>query len=175
MGNIDSRAKFHGGYIFIKTDRPYYYPGNKVFGKIYIRAEVPMEPSHMEIYVKGKEKCSFVEEETHTRRDADGTEHRETTRHTRYYSKKILHFKGTCFTFQGPLNPGDYTVPFEFTLPSTIPASIIFDGSNRSRDEPWCKVKYTAQAILVTRDKKVIKYKQWLVIHEPPVQFLENS
>jgi hypothetical protein len=99
------------------TDRPYYYPGNVVKGKIYIRTEIPMEPSHIEIYVKGKEKCSFVEEETHTRRDADGTTHTERRKHTRYYSRKILHFKGTCFTFQGPLNPGDYTIPFEFTLP----------------------------------------------------------
>ena len=63
MGNIDSRSKFKGGYIFVKTDRPYYYAGNKVFGKIYIRAEVPMEPSHIEIYIKGKEKASFRESE----------------------------------------------------------------------------------------------------------------
>jgi hypothetical protein len=60
MGNIDSRAKFDGGYIYVKLDRPYYYPGNKVYGKIYIRTEVPLEPSHIEIYVKGKEKCGYV-------------------------------------------------------------------------------------------------------------------
>jgi hypothetical protein len=29
MGNtIDKRACFDGGYIYVKTDRPYYYPGN---------------------------------------------------------------------------------------------------------------------------------------------------
>ena len=47
MGNIDSRSKFNGGYIFVMTDRPYYYPGNVVKGKIYIRTDVPMEPSHI--------------------------------------------------------------------------------------------------------------------------------
>ena len=75
MGNIDSRAKFQGGYIFVKTDRPYYYPGNTVYGKIYIRTDVPMEPSHIDIYVKGKEKAHFMEDEHYTRRDADGTTH----------------------------------------------------------------------------------------------------
>ena len=39
MGNIDSRSKFDWGYLYLKTDREYYYPGNTVFGKIYIRCE----------------------------------------------------------------------------------------------------------------------------------------
>ena len=40
MGNnIDSRSCFDGGYIFLKTDQPFYYPGNMVTGKIYVRAD----------------------------------------------------------------------------------------------------------------------------------------
>ena len=40
MGNeIDSRAGFDGGYIYVKTDQPFYYPGNMVSGRIYIRAD----------------------------------------------------------------------------------------------------------------------------------------
>ena len=174
MGNIDTRAQFQGGYIYVKTDRPYYYPGNTVYGKIYIRTQTYMEPQHIEIYVKGKEKASFYEFENHERRDADGTVHRERRRHHRYYSRKIMHFKGVCFTFQGPLNPGDYTIPFEFTLPANMPSSIIYENRNRE-DHPWCKVKYTAQAILVMRNNTTLKYKQWIVIHEPPVPFVENS
>ena len=77
MGNIDSRSKFEGGHLYVKTDRPYYYPGNEVFGKIYIRTFVPMDPSHMEIKVKGKEKASYKRFEQHTRTDADGTTHNE--------------------------------------------------------------------------------------------------
>ena len=42
MGNIDGRAGFDGGYLYVKTKKPYYYPGNKVTGKIYIRAEKPV-------------------------------------------------------------------------------------------------------------------------------------
>ena len=36
-----------------------------------------MDPSHMEIKVKGKEKASYKRFETHTRTDADGTTHNE--------------------------------------------------------------------------------------------------
>ena len=60
MGNsIDSRAGFDGGYIFIKTDQPFYYPGNTVTGKIYIRADKVLDADYLEIKVKGKEKCSW--------------------------------------------------------------------------------------------------------------------
>jgi uncharacterized protein YfaS (alpha-2-macroglobulin family) len=47
MGNIDSRAKYDEGYIYVKTDKPYYHPGDVVFGKIYIRSNSLMNPSHI--------------------------------------------------------------------------------------------------------------------------------
>jgi hypothetical protein len=37
MGNqLEQMAKFDGGYLYLRTDRQYYYPSNKVQGKIYI-------------------------------------------------------------------------------------------------------------------------------------------
>ena len=60
MGNnIDKRARFDGGYLYVKSDKAYYYPSNIVYGKIYIRIEKPTEAKHVEIKVKGKEKASF--------------------------------------------------------------------------------------------------------------------
>ena len=94
MGNIDSRAKFDGGYIYLQTDKPYYYPGNTVYGKIYIRTDVPMEPSHIDIYVKGKEKADYDRAEEQTKVDPN-----KIMSHKSCYSKKIIHFKGTCFNF----------------------------------------------------------------------------
>lgn len=61
MGNtIDPRAKFEGGYLYVKTDRPYYYPGNKVFGKIYIRTMQTLLARDVHIKVTGKEKASYM-------------------------------------------------------------------------------------------------------------------
>ena len=91
MGNtFDSRSQFNGGYIYVKTDRPYYYPGNEVFGKIYIRLDRPMNASHIELRIKGKENSSFWEEE---QRD------QERVRVKRKRERKIMEWKGTCFTF----------------------------------------------------------------------------
>jgi hypothetical protein len=106
-------AKFNGGYLFLKTDRPYYYASNKVQGKIYIQTHVPMTPKHMEIEVCGHEKASYkVRRNKHDHQDV--------------FEKNILGFKGVCFTFQAPINPGDYIIPFEFDLPANIPASILW-------------------------------------------------
>ena len=77
----------------------------------------------------------------------------------------MLEFKGVCFTFTEMLVPGDYTIPFEFTLPNDIPGSVCFrDDTARAR--PKCEVKYTVKAILNTQDNRVLKYKQLLVVQE---------
>ena len=62
MGNIDSRAKHGENVLFVKMNQPYYYPGNKVYGKIYIRAGEKMEPKYLEIIVKGKEKVELCKD-----------------------------------------------------------------------------------------------------------------
>lgn len=157
MGNIGGRGKFEGGYIFVKYDKPFYYPGNTVYGKIYIRTEVPMSPKHVEIEVSGIEKCSYMKGSGKHRR-----------RH--YNTRQSIEFKGKCFTFTGALNPGDYTIPFEFALPENMPASMMWDRYD-IHDSPKATVKYHCEATLVTQENTECKYEQMLVVHEPPVAF----
>jgi hypothetical protein len=45
----------------------------------------------------------------------------------------------------------------------------MFENYNH-HDKPKCKVKYSLQATLHTRQGD-LKYKQWLIIHERPVEF----
>ena len=62
MGNsvdLDTKSKFDGGYLYVRTDRPYYYPGNTVNGKIYIRAERKLSVSDLEVHIRGKERTVF--------------------------------------------------------------------------------------------------------------------
>jgi len=43
MGNqMDSRSQFDGGNLFVKTDKTFYYKGETVYGKIYIRCSRQM-------------------------------------------------------------------------------------------------------------------------------------
>ena len=42
MGNIDTRASFSFGYLMLQTDFPYYEPGEAVTGRVFFRANVPI-------------------------------------------------------------------------------------------------------------------------------------
>ena len=106
MGNqIDTRSQFDGGYLYVKTDKPFYYPGNPVYGKIYIRVERAIDADRMEIKVNGKEKASFW----YTTSDG-----KTSSRHKAKTSQKYFDFKATCCQFTQTLQPGDYIIPFEF-------------------------------------------------------------
>ena len=67
MGNIDSRCKNDCGYMVIQTDQQLYNPGSQITGRINIRCTRQCEPRHIIIHVKGVEKISFKDRETHTR------------------------------------------------------------------------------------------------------------
>ena len=71
------------------------------------------------------------------------------------------------------LQPGDYQIPFEFTLPMNIPATIMYKNCH-DHDKPKAKLLYSVKSVLHTHDKKEMKYKQLLVVHEPPVEFLAD-
>ena len=68
------------------------------------------------------------------------------------------------------LQPGDYDLNFEFTLPEDLPATILFK-EKKHRDKPKAKLLHTVKAILHTQDQKQMMYKQLIVVHEPPVEF----
>jgi hypothetical protein len=74
MGNCDSRLGFNGGYMFIKTDRDYYYPGNQVNGRVYIRVEQGAELAGRDLLlrVKGYEKSKYSK--FHTEGGGEGEE-----------------------------------------------------------------------------------------------------
>lgn len=57
-----------------------------------------------------------------------------------------------CFTFNAPIIPGDYIIPFEFELPANIPASILWHDSRDWHKNPSCEVNYSITATLITHD-----------------------
>ena len=63
-------------------------------------------------------------------------------------------FKGVCFIFKGPINPGDYIIPFEFDLPANIPASILWHDSNDWSKNPSCEIIYNITSTLITHDNQ---------------------
>lgn len=134
-----------------------------------------LDADYIEIRVKGKEKASFMY--TKTEVDSDGSDRGEveSERRKKKYESTHMDVKFKAFTFQdGPLAPGDYTIPFEFDLPANLPASVIWKRKDHY-DKPSIRIQYSVKSILHTHSKKVLKYKQQLLIHEPPVQFAQNA
>lgn len=65
---------------------------------------------------------------------------------------------------------GDFTIPFEFKLPDHIPASIMYKNEN-TKEKPKSVVQYSIRSKIINHDGTYLKYKQMLVVHEPPVPF----
>lgn len=117
-----------------------------MLGKIYIRTEVQMQAKHLEIKVKGSEKCSFLHDDVIF--DEFGNEVIIRVREKK--QRRLLDFNGICFTFKGPLAPGDYTIPYDFTLPPKLSGSCYINKKFSDYDEPKAIVQYTVRAKLVT-------------------------
>ena len=169
----DPRCNFERGKMQLQTEFPFYEPGNIVNGKIFIELMQPLQASHIKIKVKGKEEAKFKRFWNEVERHDDGT----TTLHEReekvHNDKKFLHFEDNVFAVPGGiLNAGTSEISFQFQLPLGIPSSFFFKNKH-IREKPKAKVKYIVEAKLCTGSllKKDMKYKQVLIIREPPVAF----
>jgi hypothetical protein len=90
--------------------------------------------------------------------------------------KTFLEFKDRVFAIpNGMLLAGSSEVSFQFQLPTGIPSSFYFKDKH-CREKPKAKVKYTVQATLCsTLTNDHMKYKQVLIIREPPVAFKQGD
>lgn len=159
MGNIDTRCKHEHGYLMVQTAKPFYYSGEQVTGTVYLRALAPIDVSTIDLEVKGGEKASFTER---VHRDNEWHDEKRKT------SKTLLHFHHPCFTFAvSTLVPGDYAIPFCFTLPQGIASSLFYKNKHHNA-KPKAKVKYHIKATLKGHSNKIhMKHKQVVVIREP--------
>lgn len=85
-----------------------------------------------------------------------------------------MNFRGGVHKWDSPMEPGDYTIPFEFTLPSRMPASILYNDKT-TWQRPKAKIRYSVQAIMHSHDGSIMKYKQMIMVHQPPVAFVQDQ
>ena len=174
MGNdsskIDTRAKKHFGYIYVKTAMPFYIAGDLVEGKVYIRAEETIPVKKLELNVKGKEKISYWYDHTVYEEDGDGNR-RSRTERRKYKAERTIINKSIHLSLPEELPPGDYIVPFQIQLPNDLPSSIMWSRKDHY-DKPKAKIKYEIEAELDISGYKDMKYEQMLIIHEKPRPFV---
>ena len=63
MGNVDSRCKQKGGYMFVQTEKPFYEPGDEIKGKIYLRLDETVKAEKISMWVRGREKVKWKDTE----------------------------------------------------------------------------------------------------------------
>ena len=120
-----------------------------VNGKIYIHLEREMQGKDINVIVEGEECVSFwhtVKRGKHSKREKKKVE------------RKILDFRGKCYSFTQPLAPGDYVLDFEIQLPLSMPASIWYKDYNH-HDKPKAKILYHCHVELETHAHEILKYK----------------
>ena len=166
MGNSnDSRIKFECGYLFVQSDKPFYFAGETITGNIFLNLSAPFPATHLDIEVRGKEKCKFLTHHTRTirRNGKTRTQHYTVTRRG---EKKLMHYRVPLFSFVNSIaQPGQYTFPFQFTLPDFCPASLYLAGHDSSR----AKIKYHVKAImeaLPATNIAPMKYKQRIIVRQ---------
>lgn len=174
MGNIDSRARFQHGHLYMQTDHPYAISGENMTGNIYIELQQPFPAVSLDIIVKGEEKCRWVERKSTTRRDNDGKTH---TEHYNVYhngSRQVIHQRFTIYVFHNQVAmPGQYTFPFNIAIPHECPSSAFFSGS----ESAIASIKYSIKAVLqpnVGVHLREMVFKQNLVIREQAPNVQEN-
>lgn len=76
-----------------------------------------------------------------------------------HFSRQILDQTATCHTFNAPLNPGDYRVPFSFVIPENVPASIFFEKS-LIWQRPVAHLNYVVDAVIKNMDESIIDHRK---------------
>lgn len=142
----------------------FYYPGERVSGKVYLRVHRQLDAFLLRLNFKGKEKSTFKCVISRVKQ-AESIENSKTYV---YFDRKV-----NAFHFKETLRPGDYILPFEFHLPSILPASVLYQRQDEFA-KPSMKIKYTIKAVLMARDLDV-KFKHHLVVHEKPLSLVKTK
>jgi sporulation-control protein spo0M len=163
----DPKCSFPKGKIQVRTENPFYEPGNTVSGSIFIQLDDSVNCDKIKIEVKGKEKGKFAHEW-----ENEAGEHNEELKLYNYFLK----YNGKVFEPPDKvLAPGCYVVNFNFALPDNIPSSIFFKDKDTAGN-PKCKVKYFIKAKIHGIDgDEDLKHKQVLTIREPGAKLVENA
>jgi len=165
MGSNSSKV-VEGG-LLIELEKPYYYPGEMILGKIYLNFHQNFNTHGIELGLEVEEFGSFKEQKQRTK--VLSNDHRSRFYTKVRYGKRIL-FKSNqiIITFQsGMVNSGQYVYPFSFMLPPNLPGSFeYYDLDNTAY------IKYILEAkVISSNSNNHIKNEILVIVRQPPQFF----
>ncbi len=171
MGNQNAKQ---GGMV-INFDRPYYYPGDVVTGTVYLNIMEAFETRGLELTVKISESVQWWETEIkyETKQEHDEvTKQMKDVTHTNHvkvekFDTKVL-FENSCLIgtmMNNIFGFGQYSYPFQFTLPYHLPGSFEYYD-----DEVSANIKYEVKARTLSWHGKSfeLETKGILVVRQSP-------
>lgn len=148
-----SQCNFDFGHLMIRTERPYYYPGNLINGTVYMRITQELMARELQIRVTGKERSAFtLSEYVEEGEDRTGGYHEDRCYESMRY---VIDNVFTGHHFYGPLMPGDYAIPFNFVMPGDVPASIIWEDQ-MNHAKPEAELTYKIRACIINVDGSIM-------------------
>lgn len=188
MGSNSSKV-IEGG-ILIELDKPYYYPGEMIIGKIYLNFHQNFSTHGIELGLEVEEFGSFKEEKrrrqnhliqsqhnhnhNHTHNHNHNNNHQIQVRLPEFYTKlrfgKRILFKSSQIIINFPNNmiySGQYVYPFSFMLPPGLPGSFeYYDLDNTAY------IKYILEAkVLSSNSNNHIKNEILVIVRQNPQHF----
>lgn len=179
MGHTHSMQ--YGGLV-INFEKPYYYPGDLVRGHIYLNMASSFDTKGLELTVKVKEFAQYYETEskttTETKRVYDDLtkEYKdisipktEFVKVAKKDDKTLFKNKAMIATMMNNvLIMGQYSYPFQFTLPHHLPGSFEYYSEDA---EAYIKYKINAKALSWHGKKTNIKNSNILIVRQAPTNF----
>ncbi|XP_065193335.1 arrestin domain-containing protein A-like [Sycon ciliatum] len=149
--------------IFIHTNKGEYVGGETVYGTVYLSIVSPIASKSLKLKVKGYEKCEW--EYTYSEQDSEG---QLRSRVGKRKSKREF-FKVTLplIDYPGGFPQGQYSYPFQYSLPQNLPGVFKKEVKNRSSGSNWeATIKYKVKAeVDIPNTKHDLKVNQPLTIY----------
>lgn len=138
---VSTVVKMHdGSYLSIQTDKPSYYAGELVTGKVVATIFNPKQADRVVVKVSGKEVVEWDDERSESIFEGEGENRRSRTIwHHRHHSAKHKIFKDVIIVSQlaHMLPAGTWEYPFQYQLRSDLPGCVKFSSHKPANDPEW--------------------------------------
>lgn len=157
------------GDLAIQLECGSYFSGQEITGMIHISIKSALDSSTLYLRFCGKEKTAWTETRTETTTDAEGKSTSTTV--TDYYGgkSKICNFSKAIYVWHNMLLPGQYSLPFSFTIPDNIPSSFHYN-----RGSTQAHISYSVRGLIQSMSNSRIKGKTQVFIKQAVGMFNLN-
>ena len=175
MGSKNSKSP---DGILIELDKPYYFPGELIFGKIYLNLFQNHYSSGINLTIQGEEFVSYsemkIKKGNNQHNSNNNHNNKNTSSNNQKYVKKregktiIYRCSELIIPFHDSIiQAGQYIFPFSFILPSHLPGSFeYYDNDN------FAYIKYIIQASSESfKSHQTLKNDFLLILRQSPLYF----